>query len=192
MSGESNALTLQGISAQLTTEEERDEYDNYMAFNALKEALSGDIPGHANWPAATETQIAELQRIADAATGRSSVMARGVLCFFFNICYDDDDQPVADLRHLANSGLTGNSSRYPDVSMKLYPNPTGDILHVEFEGIDDPQGLLTITDLAGVVVLTRECHDPVIRLNVSHLAPGLYVVGFRNEKGVVVRKFVKM
>ncbi|GEM_PF-1292531 len=81
---------------------------------------------------------------------------------------------------------------YPNVSMKLYPNPTGDILHVEFEGIDDPQGLLTITDLAGVVVLTRECHDPVIRLNVSHLAPGLYVVGFRNEKGVVVRKFVKM
>ena len=99
---------------------------------------------------------------------------------------------IADLRHLANSGLTGNSSRYPDVSMKLYPNPTGDILHVEFEGIDDPQGLLTITDLAGVVVLTRECHDPVTRLNVSHLAPGLYVVGFRNEKGVVVRKFVKM
>ena len=192
LSGESNALTLQGISAQLTTDAERDEYDNYMAFNALKEALSGDIPGHANWPAATETQIAELQRIADAATGRSSVMARGVLCFFFNICYDDDDLPVADLRHLANSGLTGNSSRYPDVSMKLHPNPAGNILHVEFEGIDDPQGLLTITDLAGVVVLTRECHEPVIRLNVSHLAPGLYVVGFKNEKGVVVRKFVKL
>ena len=76
--------------------------------------------------------------------------------------------------------------------VRVYPNPTGDILHVEFEGIDDPQGLLTITDLAGVVVLTRECHEPVIRLNVSHLAPGLYVVGFRNEKGVVVRKFVKL
>ena len=81
---------------------------------------------------------------------------------------------------------------HPDVSMKLYPNPAGNILHVEFEGIDNPQGLLTITDLAGVVVLTRECHEPVTRLDVSHLAPGLYVVGFRNEKGVVVRKFVKM
>ena len=67
------------ISTLLTIPEERDEYDNYMAFNALKESLSGSIPGHANWPMATEGQITELQRIAEACTGRSSVMARGVL-----------------------------------------------------------------------------------------------------------------
>ena len=65
-------------------------------------------------------------------------------------------------------------------------------LHVEFEGTDDLQGTLTVTDLTGVVVLTRECHEPVTQLDVSHLTPGLYVVAFRNEKGVVVRKFVKM
>jgi hypothetical protein len=88
--------------------------------------------------------------------------------------------------------LVASVPEHPDVSMKLYPNPAGDILNMEFEGIDDPQGLLTITDLAGVVVHTQACHDPVTRLNVSHLAPGLYVVGFRNENGVVVRKFVKM
>lgn len=30
------------------------------------------------------------------------------------------------------------------------------------------------------------------QLDVSNLSPGFYVVAFRNEKGVVVRKFVKM
>ena len=193
LAGESNALTLQGVSALLATPEERDEYDNYMAFNALKEALSGDIDGHANWPSATEGQIAELQRIAEAGTGRSSVMAKGVLCFFFGICCDDDDfSPTGDIRRLASPGEAGNPSHNSDVSMKLYPNPVTNTLHVEFEGTDDPQGTLTVTDLTGVVVLTRECHERVTQLDVSNLTPGLYMVSFRNEKGVVVRKFVKM
>ena len=193
LAGEGNAQTLQGVSALLATPEERDEYDNYMAFNALKEALSGDIDGHANWPSATEGQIAELQRIAEAGTGRSSVMAKGVLCFFFGICCDDDDfSPTGDIRRLASPGEAGNPSHNSDVSMKLYPNPVTNTLHVEFEGTDDPQGTLTVTDLTGVVVLTRECHERVTQLDVSNLTPGLYMVSFRNEKGVVVRKFVKM
>ena len=79
-----------------------------------------------------------------------------------------------------------------NATLKVYPNPATNTLHVEFEGTDDPQGTLTVTDLTGVVVLTRECHEPVTRLDVSHLTPGLYVVSFRNAEGVVVRKFVKM
>ena len=394
LAGESNAQTLQGVSTLLTTQEERDEYDNYMAFNALKEALSGAIPGHANWPSATETQIAELQRIAENGTGRSSVMARGVLCFFFGICYDAEEVIAETRRAAAKDGegympvltydtlsfsiafqitrflkeydpyylggesdiyysnpsdtvyfnnkkyrefslydnyylredtLTGQLFRYypqldtevvtcnmslqegdtfylphcldddfyyieltqeywivdsvtysngrkviwfpyvtasdqsffahksngyqpyfiegigpaygpfgmlpislepylglllcvhhndsliymtdpvlgceqfvvsvpehPDVSMKIYPNPAGNILYVEFEGTDDPQGTITVTNITGVAVLTRECHEPVTQLDVSHLTPGLYVVSFRNAQGVVVRKFVKM
>lgn len=192
LAGGSNAQTLQGVSALLATPEERDEYDNYMAFNALKVALSGHLNGHANWPMATEGQITELQRIAEAGTGRSSVMARGVLCFFFGICYDGDFSPTGDIRRLASSGVAGDSSHNSDVSMKIYPNPAGNTLHVEFEGTDDPQGTLTVADITGVVVLTRECHEPVTQLDVSHLTPGLYVVSFHNVQGVVVRKFVKM
>ena len=192
LSGESNAMTLQGVSALLETEEERDEYDNYMAFNALKEALSGHLHGHADWPSSTGTQIAELQRIADANTGRSSVMARGVLCFFFGICEDEDFTVMGDPRHLAATGENDISSHHQDVSMKLYPNPATNTLHVEFEGLDDPQGTLTVTNITGVAVLTRECNSPVTQLDVSNLAPGLYVVSFRNGKGVMVKKFVKL
>ena len=81
---------------------------------------------------------------------------------------------------------------YPNVSMKLYPNPATNTLHVEFEGLDDPQGTLTVTNITGVAVLTRECNSPVTQLDVSNLAPGLYVVSFRNGKGVMVKKFVKL
>ena len=81
---------------------------------------------------------------------------------------------------------------YADVSMKLYPNPATNTLHVEFEGLSDPQGTLTVTNITGVAVLTRECNSPVTQLDVSNLAPGLYVVSFRNGKGVMVKKFVKL
>ena len=120
-------------------------------------------------------------------------MARGVLCFFFGICYDDEDfTPTGDIRRLASTGEAGDPSHNSDVSMKLYPNPAGNTLHVEFEGTDDLQGTITVTNITGVVVLTRECHERVTQLDVSNLSPGLYVVSFRNEKGVVVKKFVKM
>ncbi|MBO7585818.1 MAG: T9SS type A sorting domain-containing protein, partial [Bacteroidales bacterium] len=192
LSGASNVLTLQGVSALLETEEERDEYDNYMAFNALKEALSGYLHGHADWPSATGTQIAELQRIAEANTGRSSVMARGVLCFFFGICEDEDFTVMGDPRHFAATGENDISSHHQDVSMKLYPNPATNTLHVELEGLDDLQGTITVADITGVVVQYVETSQHGVTIDVSHLTPGLYVVSFRNKNGVAVRKFVKM
>ena len=81
---------------------------------------------------------------------------------------------------------------YPNVSMKLYPNPATNTLHVEFEGLDDPQGTITVADITGVVVQYVETSQHGVTIDVSHLTPGLYVVSFRNKNGVAVRKFVKM
>ena len=170
-----------------------DEFADYTRFHNLKRELRDADENAINWYVLTPAQIAQLQDLAENGTGRSSVMARGVLCFFFGICYDDEDfSPTGDIRRLASTEETGNPSHNSDASMKLYPNPVTNTLHVEFEGMDDPQGTLTVTDITGVVVLTRECHEPVTQLDVSHLTPGLYVVSFRNAQGVVVRKFVKM
>ena len=81
---------------------------------------------------------------------------------------------------------------YPNVSMKLYPNPATNTLHVELEGLDDPQGTITVADITGVVVQHVETSQRGVTIDVSHLTPGLYVVSFRNKNGVTVRKFVKM
>ena len=366
-----------------------DEFSDYVRFHNLKRELRNADENAINWYALTPAQIAQLQDLAEAGTGRSSVMARGVLCFFFNICYDDGMQMAETRRAAAKDGggympvLTDDSlsfsiafgpffitkhdslylgaqsvlfvsgasdtvifnnreyrffkaipdvdiqpdyrmylredtttgrlyryypeydievitcdlslqsgdtfcissgnypcwivdsvtydegrkvvwfppvsqsgnflsaqypyhtcfiegfgptfgpfeivnrgiafdlglllcvhhndslvymtdtvlgceqyvisvPEYPDALMKIYPNPATNTLHVEFEGTDDPQGTITVTNITGVVVLTQECHDPVTQLDVSNLSHGLYVVSFRNEKGVIVRKFVKM
>lgn len=43
-----------------------------------------------DWREATGEQLEELRRIAEKKSGRSSVMARGVLCFFFDECDGED------------------------------------------------------------------------------------------------------
>ena len=77
----------------LTPQISQPELDNYAAFRALADALrpSSNNPA-VNWPAASPAQINELQRIAEANTGRSSAMARGVLCFFFDICHEEEEE----------------------------------------------------------------------------------------------------
>ena len=79
------------VGASHTPPISQPEMDNYAAFRALAASLrpSSNNPA-VNWPAATPAQIDELQRIAEANTGRSSTMAKGVLCFFFDICYEEE------------------------------------------------------------------------------------------------------
>ena len=86
------------------------EMANYAEFHALKLLLRGDNNDNSdnqdntgnrdntgndnspnslnsptiNWYSLTESQIAQLQTIAERNTGRASVMAKGVLCLKYN------------------------------------------------------------------------------------------------------------
>lgn len=81
---------------------------------------------------------------------------------------------------------------YPSSSMNLYPNPANDVLNVVFEGVENPQGVITVINMAGIVVQCHECSSTVTQLDVSRLKTGIYMVCFRNEKGRIVKKFVKI
>lgn len=76
-----NLTTLFSLSDDLTEDADKAEYENYMAFNGVKMKY---------WPEATSEQIELLRNIAENNTGRSSEMAKGVLCFFFGECYEEE------------------------------------------------------------------------------------------------------
>lgn len=80
---------------------------------------------------------------------------------------------------------------YPESVVHLYPNPANQLLNVEFDDMENPQGVITVMDMAGVVALAQECNSTVTQIDVSLLKSGIYVVCFRNEKGHIVQKFVK-
>ena len=186
--------SLQDIANHLTTQAERDEYDNYVAFQVLKDALAyGD--GHVSWPRATEAQVWELVRIADANTGRSSLLAKNVLCFFFEICYDDDEETRVlavgnnvETRH--GMSLHGNTH-----DINIYPNPTDNVLHVSVT--DGEIARIEMFDMFGRVVSveTHGCASlpsPTTTVNTSDIPSGVYVLRVTLTDGTVrTTKIVK-
>ncbi|MBO7647354.1 MAG: T9SS type A sorting domain-containing protein, partial [Bacteroidales bacterium] len=164
-------------------------YDNYMAFNLLRESLSTLQDGHINWPAATPAQIDELQRIAEANTGRSSTMAKGVLCFFFDICYEEAVE--GETRGLLVETFHGTSLQDGTTGgLLVYPNPTDGTVTVEATG-DSPIRNVTVLDMSGRV-LDGVTHTPVSEnsyictLNLRHLDSGIYLIRALTADGKAV------
>ncbi len=168
--------SLQDIATHLTTAAERDEYDNYVTFHTLKQALAeGD---HVMWPNATDAQIGELIRIADANTGRSSLLAKNVLCFFFGICYDDMEMRALETTTIppaAESPTTGQQN------ITVHPNPTDDILHVAVTDGNAKIARVEMFDMFGRPV-SVETHgraslpSPQTTVNTSDIPSGLYLL----------------
>ena len=184
------------IANHLTTASERDEYDNYVAFHALKEALEYGN-GHVAWPRATDAQVGELVRIADANTGRSSLLAKNVLCFFFGICYDDDMEtralatttaipPQAEPPALTESRIMADPTTLTgQQNVIVHPNPTDNVLHVSVT--DGEIARIEMFDAFGRNVAVRaNNHSPQqTTVNTSDIPSGVYVLRVTLTDGTV-------
>ena len=85
--------------------------------------------------------------------------------------------------------------------VKIYPNPTNSILHVETRLIASVQNI-EILDMMGRMVETRliaSVQDgttslgvtSTLRLDISHLPTGIYFIRIQTENGTIMRKIVK-
>lgn len=117
--GNDNAEILQSIEdSGLSMSEQRAEYENYAAFNALKYQTG-------EWKNATPQQIEQLLAIADNNTGRSSVMAQSVLCFYFDLCGEEN---IPEVRKDAKSARLDLQSEWVYWIKPQNPNYTAEYL----------------------------------------------------------------
>jgi hypothetical protein len=174
------------------------ELANYADFHSMKLALRNagvcDTPqqdGHINWYALTPAQIAQLQVIAERNAGRASVMAKGVLCFFHGICYDDDsfvDDNVDNNDNNDNNMETRSAKASPqdgETRLNVYPNPTDDLLFVELSGAGIQSAALF--DLQGRVVTNAGVCDTPQRgtatMNLRSIPAGVYLLRVTDTDG---------
>ncbi len=73
----------------------------------------------------------------------------------------------------------------------LYPTNVKDVLYIRHEGKEPEAILNTYNSSKGHIVATQELQEGKAQLNVSHLAPGLYVLQIVTSEGVSVHRFVK-
>ena len=158
--------------------ETMDETNNYADFHALK-TLCGAGGSGINWYELTDSQIEQLRLIAELNTGRASVMAKGVLCFFFGICYEDDWSmgERGDTR-----AAKANPNDNEESTLVIYPNPTNNLLHVELSNsvIDK----VILYDLQGrIVECTMSKNDSFTTLNLNNIPAGVYFIYVTDGNG---------
>lgn len=71
----------------------------------------------------------------------------------------------------------------------LLPNPTGGILTVA--SVQSPVQYVEVSDLSGRVLLQRGMHEDTVRIDLSELPDGIYLVRIATRDGISVHKVIK-
>jgi hypothetical protein len=84
----------------------------------------------------------------------------------------------------------GSIEENPAPGISANPNPASNTLNVETEN-DLENAELSMYDVHGRLVLQQAMPAPAVRLDISRLSPGLYIIKLLTGQGVGVKKFVK-
>jgi hypothetical protein len=149
-----------------------------------------------NWTELDEAEIAQLQRIAEATNGRSAGMAKGVLCFFYDICYEDKIEggegesgvpPKSAEVESSTSGIQDHS-----YELSIYPNPTQSEIAVVTNNPTVKIIEVEIYDFTNRKVHQQTVNQSYGTLRLNDLAQGVYVLKVWLDNGdMIVRKVVK-
>lgn len=96
------------------------------------------------------------------------------------------------------SAWYGNTSAGPALeagtSLSLYPVPAADDLFIKYGGNTSQSVNISVTDMSGKLVLTREAESSEkqeLRLDISSLSPGVYILQLSNGEGFATARFSK-
>jgi hypothetical protein len=168
------------------SENEMTEHDNYLAFHNLKKLLK---ESNRLWPELTEAEIAELQNIAIATDRRSATMAKGVLCFFYNICLEDGADIVNRNMQQSNGNSKGIAGQIRN-EVLVYPNPTSG--EVELLNSESEISHIAVYDLLGKQVFASEINTTSGKVNIAHLNKGVYFIRiYLSNNEVINKKLIK-
>jgi hypothetical protein len=173
------------------------EHENYMKFYNFKKQM---LPSERNWRQLDESEISQLQTIAEATQGRSASMAKGVLCFFYDICYDDNieekDGEIILSKNTdgeqtdANVQTQGIASLQPNLT--LYPNPTHSEMTVALDNPAVKIAEMELYDITNRKVHQQTVNQPYGILKLDKLAQGVYILKvYLDNKDVINRKIIK-
>lgn len=76
-----------------------------------------------------------------------------------------------------------------DNAFTLFPNPTSQLLNIQFNQLE--KGQISILDITGKEVLNQNIEGESTILNVENLVNGVYMVKLQTNKGNSVSKFIK-
>jgi len=176
-------------------ETEMIEHNNYMQFYHFKKQMK---LSERNWTQLDETEIAQLQTIAEATHGRSASMAKGVLCFFFDICYEDEieesgEEVIPQKNFSAENETTSDiPNQKATYELILYPNPTESEVTVTIHNPAVKIVEMELFDVYGKKIYQQTVNQSYGIIKLNDLDKGVFILKvYLNQGNVVIRKVVK-
>jgi hypothetical protein len=154
------------------------EHNNYLNFYNFKKNL---IDSDRSYYDLTDAEIDNLKDIALAGNGRSSTMAKGVLCFFCGICLEDEEpnsEQEGDIFY-APQNSSQNEENFEENNI-VYPNPTDNLIY--FTNFD--KKLVSLHSSNGLLLeTTRDSF-----MDLSKYPTGTYLLNINAKTVKVVKK----
>ncbi|SHK10963.1 M28 family peptidase [Chryseobacterium polytrichastri] len=164
-------VTLTGLYSPLLTDIDQAEDTDYMPFEAKGEVITGYFEKlRSTYPHTSNDTFANTDPVYIYNVGKASV---GALQHF---------AVATTASTLSTKNLSVNTLE----SIKIYPNPAKDFLHIELpkKGKDFS---FEITDMIGHTLIKEENKT---QINISNLANGAYIGVLKSEGQTVVRKIL--
>jgi len=123
-----------------------------------------------------------LSSIGDDASAGSAYIFESCMAPSIRIGESSDDGENS------TNALIGNNEV---IDLKCYPNPALDNLNVSIIGDQWNNGNLSMLDMNGKVVMNILTSNNLNLLNIQDLTPGIYLIQFQYDGGIITRKFIK-
>ncbi|GHV34417.1 hypothetical protein FACS1894178_1880 [Bacteroidia bacterium] len=173
-------------------EDEKKEHENYMRFYHFTKKLTNS---NRSFDKLSESEILELETIASATTGRSATMAQGVLCFFYGICFEEEEmiEDIGDKGNPEYSQQNAPQQNQPTPTIAtisttpttpttpvIYPNPTNGMIY--FDNIEGK--IVYLHNEIGMLLQSTTKNS----MDLSNYPNGNYYLKIDNQSIKVVKK----
>jgi hypothetical protein len=96
-----------------------------------------------------------------------------------------------EVRTACKEGVDESSVVNRKSSLSIYPNPASTTITIETPTTPNRNIFMTIFNINGQQIMTRQIAEPIINVDVSGLVSGVYFVRVVDDMTVQVGKFVK-
>jgi hypothetical protein len=170
------------------------EHNNYQDFYYSQKEI---FTSNRNWAQLTDEEIDNLKNIALATSGRSAAMAQGVLCFFYNICLEEEAEKM-EKKGATENGTWGTEHGEWDTEngagvavIAVFPNPTTEEVTIVSYHSSPVISYVEVYNMLGIRVQVETINAQEGKIKLAG-TPGIYMMRIVMENGeVVLKKMVK-
>ncbi len=176
-------LILTGLEQQgLLPETKLAEHNNLKSYVLFRDNLAAE---GIDYMQLDESKLVELRLIAAAETGRSSNLAKNILCFGYDECdFGSASQARKKTRRVYD--MTVDPSASSGLSIEISPNPANEFVKINIKGLSQGESLqFKLLTAEGKVILDESLKNETTQLNISKFNKGVYLYQIRKKNEII-------